>query len=193
MRTRHIIETILFLSIALAIVAASSAFASEQEHEGGFPVGQVIAAVVNFVLFIAILVKVSKAGVSGYYKNRADELNEAVTKAQAALAEAERLQKDAAERFSNAEKDAEQIIANAREAASRHGEQAIRAAESKSERILADAQAAIAAETKRMTDEMRKELSEKVVEIARNRIAASIDASAQGALIRDYLAKVEEV
>ncbi|MCC6158477.1 MAG: hypothetical protein IT350_10525 [Deltaproteobacteria bacterium] len=159
---------------------------------GGFPLGQVVASVVNFVLYVALLVWLAKKAVTNFYRKRTEELNEAVTKAKATLTEADRLHQEAAARLAHAQEEADRIVQNAKDAAGRQGHDIIVAAKTKSERMLADAQATIDAETAKLMADVRDMMSFRVVEAAKARLATEADASVQRRLVNDYIQRVEE-
>ncbi len=171
----------------------ATAFAVGEEHGSGFPVGEVIAAVINFVLFVWILIKVGKKGVIGFYQQRADQLNEAIEKAQEALSKASALHEEASKRLSDAGKEADAIVDGARQAADKHAKNLVASAQSAADRILSDAKATIETESKRMTSELKAELAAKVVEMARSEIQSKLDDSGHRALVQDYLTKVDQV
>ncbi|MCZ7583965.1 MAG: F0F1 ATP synthase subunit B [Deltaproteobacteria bacterium] len=184
--------TPLFFAVAALVLAAVPAFAAEEGAHGGhggFPTGQVVATVINFLLFVGLLVYFSKAGVRLYYKKRSETLNEAVQKAEAALTEAKALHEEAAARLAQADDEARRIEDNARQAAEEHRREIIEYAKHQAERILAETEAGLQAETRKMTEELMRELSEHVVEIARKRLEEKADASAQRSLVNDYLSK----
>jgi len=183
---------VIFSTVLLGVCAV--ALASDAEHGGGgFPVGEVIAAVVNFILFVWILIKVGKKGVSSFYQARADQLNDAIAKAEEALTKAAALHEEAAKRLSEAGKEADAIVDGARQAADKHAKNLVASAESAADRILSDAKATIETETRRMTAELKGELAAKVVEMARDEIQSKLDDSGHRALVQDYLNKVDQV
>lgn len=162
------------------------------EHGGAFPLGEVVAAVVNFVLYVGLLVWLTRKAVKSFYQKRTEELNEAVAKAKAALDEAERLHNEAAERLAHATEEAERHIQNAKETAGRTSREILGAAKVKADKMLTDAQATIAAETARLEQEVREQMSRQVVEIARAQLARDVDPSSQRRLVNHYLDHVEE-
>ncbi len=187
-------KLMLLVSMTILLGMCATAMASEAEgHGGGFPLGEVVAAVVNFVLFVWILIKVGKKGVSSFYEQRAKQLNEAIEKAQDALKKATSIQEEASQRLEEAEKEAMAIVEGAQKAADQQAQNLVNSAEAAADRILSDAKATIETETKRMTRELKSELAAKVVEMAREQIQAKLDSSAQRALVQDYLNKVDQV
>jgi F-type H+-transporting ATPase subunit b len=186
------LSLVVFATVLMGFCA--TAFAADAEHgSGGFPVGEVIAAVINFVLFVWILIKVGKKGVSGFYQQRADQLNEAIEKAQEALTKATALNEEASKRLAEADKEANALVDGARQAADKHAKNLVASAETAANRILSDAKATIETESKRMTSELKAELAAKVVEMARSEIQSKLDDSGHRALVQDYLTKVDQV
>ncbi|MCB1154397.1 MAG: hypothetical protein H6684_03250 [Deltaproteobacteria bacterium] len=166
----------------------------DSEHGGhhATPVGEIIAAAINFAIFLALIVKFGGGAIKDYYKTRADELNAAVTEAEAALAKANAMFDEVSARFNASDKDAEGVIASATENAQRHADQVIADAEKHAQRILKDAEATIAAETARMTEELKRELSAQVVGKTREKLESRVDDAKRQDLVGAYLNQVEE-
>ncbi len=172
--------------------AATGHEAAHGGGHGGFPLGQVAASVINFVVYVALLVWLAKKAVTNFYRKRTEELNEAVTKAKATLTEADRLHREAADRLAHAQEEADRIVQNAKDAAGRQGHDILVAAKAKSERMLADAQSTIDAETAKLMADVRDMMSARVVDAAKARLAGEADASVQRRLVNDYIQRVEE-
>lgn len=183
------------VTLLALLLLATLALAAEEEgaEHHGFPVGQVIAAVVNFIVFVAVLVWVSKNAIKQYYQKRSEVLMEAITNAQKALVEAKAMEEKAQASLTQAAEETERILENAKRAAGQYSDEIIEGAKKQAERILADAQSTIQAETKKVTDELVQDLSERVVESARKKLTEKVDPSAQRGLVNEYLDKVGEV
>ncbi|MBZ0270586.1 F0F1 ATP synthase subunit B [bacterium] len=184
------------------IVASTDAHAAEETHGSGdagghgaeyhFPIGEIVASVINFVIFVALLVWLAKSGVRSYYKRRAETLQAAVREAEAAMAEAKATQEELTARLSSMTDEAERILENARAAAEKHGREGVEAARKQAERILADAEATVQTELRETLDALSVELAERVVNVARDLLKERVDASAQRKLVDEYINRVDE-
>ncbi len=178
----------IILSLLLVTLAAP-AWASE--GEGGIPYLELIAAVVNFGIFVFILVRYGGPAIKKNFAGKAREYQEKVREANALLAEAERLHQEWSARHKNLEAEAQRIREDAKRLAEVQANEIVENAKVQAKRLLADAERAVANDLLRAKDDLRREMVENLVAKAEEKLRARLAPSHQRALIDDAMRKLE--
>jgi len=183
------------LAAAVVCAGASTAWASGGGGDGFFAKNALLlenlVAVVNFLIFVYIVVRFAGPPVRAMFASGAAEYKAKVAEAERALADARAAHDHWAKR--QAEMDAE--IASIRETAIRMAETQARDivanAQALAERLVVDARRGAESELARSVEQMRAELVDSVVEKTEEKLRARLTPSHQKMLIEEAIKKLE--
>ena len=163
-----------------------------EHHEATFKAKEFIAALINFALFLYIIIRFGGKGVKSYFANRASEQMAAVKEAEALLAEVRQMHDKVKARRDNLEAEGQELIENAKRRAQKQADEILATARQQSEKVVADARRTIEGEISQATKKLRMQLVNQALEVAESGISQGLDASAQKNLIEQFMSKMED-
>lgn len=169
--------------------------AHEGEHAEGAHHGpkwlELTAAVINFAIFIFLLVKFGKAPLNSYLTGKRESYLQAVKDAQALMDRAEAKHKEYSRKLANIQQEADEVIKRAEQEAIRRKEAIIEGAQSAAKKMEADAKMTMESELFKAQEEIRTLLAEVVVENAEKLITDNLNDEDQKRLNEEFLKKLE--
>lgn len=164
--------------------------ASADAHEGGIPM-VLWLQVINFTLYIGLIVYLAKKPLQEMFKGRYDGFFSALKKAEAAKAEAEAKRKDIQDRLTKLETSREESIKNAREEAAALRTQIVEEAKALSSKLKADAEKTALIEIERAKTELREDLLSQSVIMAKRILADKMQEPDQKRLQGEFVDKIK--
>ncbi len=169
------------LSIRLTFLAsfmtAIPAFASSAEHHHVASISDLFYPVINFIIYLAILIAAFKKPLTNAIKARREGIASFVSAASSKQADAEQLLKSAKAKIASVKAEAETIISRGIEDAKREAAALKIAAEKKAQRIVDQAKSTAQSERKAMEESVRRELAELVINRASEKLARELNES----------------
>jgi F-type H+-transporting ATPase subunit b len=159
----------LLLALPIVLTSLVSSFADAAAgagHEGGIPT-VVILQFVNFFLYVVLIVFIARTPLSNYFKERHAGFFAAKKKADAARSEAEAKRKEIQDRLSKLETTRDESIQRAREEAEALRKQIVNEAQALSQKLKLEAARTAEVEINRAKYELREELLEQSVQMAK--------------------------
>ncbi len=182
------------LTIALAIpgllITHLGNAAGAGAHEGGLPT-VLWLQVVNFALYIGLIVYLAKKPIQEMFQGRYDGFFSALKKAEAAKAEAELKRKDIQDRLTKLETSREESIQNAREEAAALRNQIVEEARALSSKLKADAEKTALIEIERAKTELREDLLSQSVIMAKRILTDKMQEPDQKRLQNEFVDKIQ--
>jgi len=175
-----------------ADAAEATSHGGEGEHHVsvGIPF---FVAIVNFALFVYLLIRFGKQPIRNYLHNRSASYAQALASARKMEEETAKLAAEYRERLARVEEETRKILDQAEQEADRRKEAIIEGARKSAERMMADAKMAIDNETQRAREEIRAELANEAVKIAEDLILKNMNAQDKDELNKRYLDNLEEI
>ena len=146
---------------------------------------------VNFLIFVWLMRKFTKAPLRDFLASRRKELVEAMAEATKAKAEADRVKKEYEEKVAGLEAARTELIAEIRGIAESDREHAIQSAHEASERLMADVERTAESDLERARLSLRAEAARLATEIATKEIEAKMDPATRSRLLKDFLERVD--
>jgi len=177
----------------VAFVATSPLLAAEEahdaHHEGAHvaSVTELVFPAINFALFAVIIVKYVIPALREYLRRRAEDVTATITKADAALADAEALMASTRTRAQAVAAERASICDDLVTTATRHAERLRAQAEEAGKRRLADAALVAEQERRRALGEVRAEVAALATELAESRLRGALSADDQRAFVEEFL------
>ena len=133
--------------------------------------GRLVSAIVNFSIYLAILVKFGRGPVLAFFAGRRSGLLARVEAAAKTRAEAEAALGALKAKVDGLEGERKTLLAETRELAERERERVIATAESQAEKMLRDAKLQAEAQAAAAAEEFRMELVDRAMKLAQARLA----------------------
>jgi F-type H+-transporting ATPase subunit b len=153
--------------VALLMVPATAMAA-----DGAVPDwGRLVSAIVNFSIYLAILVKFGRGPVLAFFAGRRSGLLARVEAAAKTRAEAEAALGALKAKVDGLEGERKTLLAETRELAERERERVVATAESQAEKMLRDAKLQAEAQAAAASEEFRMELVDRAMKLAQARLA----------------------
>ena len=133
--------------------------------------GRLVSAIVNFSIYLAILVKFGRGPVLAFFAGRRSGLLARVEAAAKTRAEAEAALGALKAKVDGLEGERKTLLAETRELAERERERVVAAAESQAEKMLRDAKLQAEAQAAAAAEEFRMELVDRAMKLAQARLA----------------------
>ena len=180
-------------SLMILGLFAIPVFATSGGEGESFDLPQFIAGIINFAIFLYLIVRFGGKGISDYYKNRAETQMTAVREAEKILVEAQGIFSKAKNRKSNLEQETLQMVEGAKRRAIEQSEEILAAAKAQAERIVEDAKRTIECEIGKATNQLRAQLVEHALKVAEQSIEQNLDEAGQKKLIEQFMSKMEDL
>ena len=154
--------------------------------------GLAIWLIIAFVLLLVLLGKFAWGPITSALDERESTIEESMTRAEAALAEAKQLQADNESARREAEAQAQRILADAREEAARQAEAATASLDAKLAERQAKAEADIELQKEQVLTELRSEVAALAIGAAEKILRKEIDGPEQSALVDRFIADLPQ-
>ncbi len=189
-------RTITYLFMFGALLLAAPALAAE--HGESFLAAhhtmvEVLVSVVNFIIFFALLIKFAKAPLRKQFDNNASEYQSRMAEANRLLAEVQDIHREWTERREKLDDETARIQADAQRLAEAQANEIIAGAKQMAQRLVADAEQTAISELAMAKEDIRRELVEKLIDNAEEKIRARLTPSHQRMLIEDAIKKLEAI
>jgi F-type H+-transporting ATPase subunit b len=188
-RALPILGLVILLSLPLALTAFA---AGSGDHGGGVPT-VLWLQVVNFVLYVGLLVYLLRKPVRSFFEGRVENYNSALKRAEAQKREAETKRREIQERLTRLESTSAQSIAEARAEAEALRQRVLAEAKELSEKLRAEAQRTAQIELERAKFALRQEMLSQSVQLASKILADKIQEPDQKRLQSEFVEKIQVV
>ncbi|GAB7021961.1 F0F1 ATP synthase subunit B [Salidesulfovibrio brasiliensis] len=168
---------------------AAEEHAKEGEHHG-LPWKNYMWRVINFVLFIGILVYAAGGKIKAFFVGRRSQIKDDLDNLQARQAEAEKKLKGVEQSIANLEQEKKAILDEAEQQGQALREAIIEKAKKDAEVLKDQAKRTAANEAKGALDDMRAEVAELVVAAAEKIVREKLSDAEHDKLVDEYLNKV---
>ena len=155
--------------------------------------GLFIWTILTFLVLVALLTKFAWRPLLAALEARRQLIARAITDAEKARADLERVQQDSAKILADARVEAESIVSRSRTAADQLGEQLRHKASEEASGILKKAEREIQLETSRAIEQVRREAVELSVAIASKILHRSVTKEDNAALIEDTIKQIDTI
>ena len=155
--------------------------------------GLFIWTILTFLVLVALLTKFAWKPLLEALEARRQLIARAITDAEKARADLERVQQDSAKILADARVEAESIVARSRTAADQLGEQLRHKASEEANGILKKAEREIQLETTRAVEQVRREAVELSVAIASKILHRNVSKEDNVALIEDTIKQIDTI
>jgi F0F1-type ATP synthase membrane subunit b/b' len=182
----------LIAAVLAALLIPSIALAADSAPEPPGSWTALLFYVINFGLFVFILVKYALPMARDFFTTRAHSIRESLTKAESNLREAEELATRARERTSRLESEKSQIGADLDAETAYQTQRISELARETAARIRRDAELSAAAAHENGQRRMRIALAAAATRLARERLVADFQANDQELLLDGFVAKLRE-
>lgn len=153
--------------------------------------------IINFVVFVAILVFAGKKALGDMLQKRYDEVAKEIESAQAAKAAAEEKFEAYKQRVERLEEENAKLLAEVRAGTQTEVEQILAEARAASEKLQGEVALRASQENKRLREELQREAAELSLQLAREvlaeRLSGPAAAASQASLVADGLAGIESL
>lgn len=189
-------RTFTFLCLLGALTLAAPVWAAE--HGESFLAAhhtlvEVLVSVVNFLIFIGLLIKFAKAPLRKQFDNNANEFQSRMAEANRLLAEVQDIHREWTQRRERLDDETARIQADAQRLAEAQANEIIANAKQMAQRLVADAEQTAVSELALAKEDIRRELVDKLIENAEEKIRARLTPSHQRMLIEDAIKKLEAI
>jgi F-type H+-transporting ATPase subunit b len=175
----------LVLSLFCVVVLVDPAVASEGESPGFF------YPILNLLLLVAVLFYFGRKPILEFFSQRRVQIEEDIEKAEGLRSEAEERYATWQRKLADLDEELEGIRSRSRERAESERAQILRDANATSERIRADATAAIEQELRRARAVLHEEAADLAVELAENMLRQQVTESDRERLVREFIERIE--
>jgi F-type H+-transporting ATPase subunit b len=168
--------------------------AAEDEDNSGLikpDLGLSIWTLVTFLIVLFILKKFALGRIAGLLDERRNAIQSNIDQAEQTRVEAERVLEEYRQQLAAARQESSEILDRARKAAEEQKKQLHDELSAERERGIAQAQAAIQAETRQSLDRIKREIAELTVAATERLLARRLDEAEQRRLIDEALADVD--
>ncbi len=195
--TRWWAGILLGLGASFLVVSVALASGGEAAHGGGHGISPAkitdfIWRTVNFIVFAGLLVYLVAKPAKQFFAGRSSDIGETFEELEAKKAEAEAALMAAQERLAQVGAEREKLLEQFMAEGEAEKEKIIEKAEMVAARIKEMAALSIEQETKKATQELRKEVAEQATQMAEELIHKEITPTDQNKLVEEYLQNVVE-
>jgi F-type H+-transporting ATPase subunit b len=194
MRKRETISRILRPAAWFAVLLCCCAPAAAQEESGGMPypgdLGQAIAALLIFLLLLALLGKFAWKPIVNQLRQREEAFAVTLSDAEKKQAHAEELREEYQQRLDRIETESDQILADSRREAAAEREQVLAEARDEARRQIDRARDDIAAARQRARHELEALTAQMAAEIAQQVLRRNLSAEDHKRLIDEAMRQI---
>ena len=177
---------------AIAMAAGSGGGEHAGGHAAGFDWGGWALQMINFVIFVGIIVYFAKPAAKKFFKERREELVEELEEAERMREEAEARLEEYTAKLEALENKREEMLDEYHEQGEREKERLIEEAKDQIEKMRADAEMTIEQEVRKAVSDLEAEAVDLAVEIARKMAREQLDSTKQHTLIESYVTDLSE-
>ena len=152
--------------------------------------GLLFWSVITFLLLLAVLKKVAWGPIISALESREEEIKNALSAAEKARKEAEKVSSDYEQSMKDAQVKAQEIISDSKAAAEKVKADIEKAAEEKAESMLANAKEQINAEKENAINEIREIAIDLSIDVASKVIGQNIDSDKNRSLAKEAMANI---
>lgn len=156
-------------------------------------IGPIIWTIFNFLLLLTLLRVVAWKPILAALSNREKTISDALSRAEHAQAEAERVLGENQKAMQRAEEDAQRVLRESREYAERMQAESVQKAQDESRRLLDQAQKEIERNKQQALNEMRSEVANLAVGATEKILKETLDTDRHKRLVDDYLTQAAQV
>ncbi len=182
------------LGLGSLLLTVSLVWASEEAAHGHAitpaKISDFMWRTLNFVVFAAILIKLTAKPAKAFFAKRTEEIGETLEDLETKKAEAEAALKEARKRLAEVADEREELIKQFIAEGELEKKKIIEKAEMVATRIKEMAAVSIEQETKKAALELKKEVAEKATQMAEELVKKEITSTDQSNLVEEYLHKV---
>jgi len=149
--------------------------------------GLIVWKVLAFAILLYILYKYAWGPITESLKQREEQIDNSIRRAEKALAEAKEIQKQNEKDRREAEQKAQQILRDARESAEALREEEVEKTRKKIRQMQEQAQAEIEREKQGALEELRDEVADLAIDAAGKILREDIDSQRQRKLVDDFI------
>lgn len=180
----------LLLAVPGVLVTDFGNAAGGEHHEAGIPM-VLWLQVINFVLYIGLIVYLARTPIKEMFQGRYDGFFSALKKAEQAKAEAEAKRKEIQDRLTKLETSREESIQKARAEAAALRTQIIEEARALSSKLKTDAEKTALIEIERAKTELREDLLAQSVVMAKRILTDKMQDQDQKRLQTEFVDKIQ--
>ncbi len=159
----------------------------------GFQTGKFLWSIVNFLVLLFILKKLLYKPLLQMLDERKNAIEEAITNAETAKTEAEKLRKDYETRLAEARQEAQDIIAKATKLGEEVKQEIVTSAQNEATKAIQRAQEEIARERDRAVAALRDEVATLAVLAAGKVIGKTITVEDHAKLVKEFVEEVGDL
>jgi len=181
------------MAVLMITLLSSVAYASGgggEHHTNWTFVGSLIF---NFVAFIALLFVLLKKPVGNFFAERSDSIAEQLNRADKAREEAESKIREYGAKIDEIMATRDEVLAKAKKEADYERERILCNAKVAADRIMAEADSSITVEMERARQQLVKEASQQISELAEKLLQEAVNKTDQERLADDYIEMLREV
>lgn len=168
--------------VALLMVASAPAWAAEG-HGHGPNWAELGSAIVNFVIYVSLIVYFARKPVAAFFASRRAQLTATMDAAAARQAEATARVETLQAKLNRFDAERAALVAEYRELGEREAAKTLEAARTQATKIAADADVTIEVETRRALADLERRMVDRALELARKQLASQLGPAGQQALI----------
>jgi F-type H+-transporting ATPase subunit b len=183
------------VSAALIVaLAPATAMAGGGGDGHGFPWAHLITSFINFGIFLAIIIKFGGPKIQEHFAARREQLKANLEESQRLREAAQKKLDEYSERLTALEAEREVLLKDYREQGERERDKLIEDAKRQIEKMGADAEKAIAQETKKAIQQLERRAVLQAVELAEAAAVERLKAdNAQDALVETFVSELSEL
>jgi F-type H+-transporting ATPase subunit b len=182
------------LSAALLVALAPATAMAGGGDGHGFPWAHLITSFVNFGIFLAIIIKFGGPKIQEHFAARREQLKANLEESQRLREAAQKKLDEYSERLTALEVEREVLLKDYREQGERERDKLIEDAKRQIEKMGADAEKAIAQETKKAIQQLERRAVMQAVELAEAAAVERLKAdNAQDALVETFVSELGEL
>lgn len=183
----------LYLFVATLVVGMTPSVAFAAAPGEGFPWTHWAVSVVNFIIFLGIIIKFAGPKIQAHFADRAHSLRKNIDEAKHLRAEAQAKLDEYSERLDKLEAEREALFAEYRKQGEREKERMIADAQRQVEKMRADAEVSIQQEVRKATAAIEQQAVDLAVDMARRSLQTKLDAQMQNVLVDTYVSDLKSM
>lgn len=176
----------------LMVIGLCAPVLASEGHGAEFDLKQMIAAVINFAVFVFIIVYFGRKGIASFYKNRAEAQMAAVHEAEQLLIQVSDIHGKIKQQCDNLDQETREMVEAAKQRAEQQSAEIVEAARKQAERMIDDARRTIDTEIAAAKVKLREELVNEAVKVAERDLSGRLDESGQERLVEQFMTKMED-
>ncbi len=180
------------ITVLAAVLLPAAVFAAA---DGGSSTGRqlydLVMRIINFVILFGVLIYFLRKPARSFIENSIETIRKLITDAEETRKIAQAKIKEAEEKLAGLSREVEELMEHAREESEAEKARVLSEAEEAVKKLKRDASLAIQQELKKSQEELRNEVAEIAVTIAREIIQENIQEKDHTRFIAEYLEKLE--